>query len=455
MNSGKIENFWRNRAARVARQLNAAWWLECFNRLLIGGFFVLAVVILIARTEAVPWLSPRYLWFSLTVLIISFAFIAWFWAKSRFVALKAGFVRLDMKLALSGRLVSAEAGIGAWPAPLDNDSGPTVRRAAFRWDALRSCGPLCMAILFLAIAWWIPVGHSVSAARAVAAPAAWDQMEEWIAELKEENLVDSEAIQEFAKKVEDLRSQPEQDWFSHSSMEATDTLRESLAEEIRDLVSGMSDMERNLAAMQNAGESSDASEKEGAEKNFEKSLGELKENSLASKKSMLDRLQKLDPKDLSKSGNSMSAAEAKALQEQLGQAASALGAMEGLPELSKGSMPGQGGIPGQGENPGEGEFSQTPGVGDPTRGPGSAPLTLGEKETHLNTGAIAPVQSDDLSRATLGDKIGEAGESKREVEETPFSPTQGGAAATGTGGQTIRQEKLLPDEQKLLKRWFQ
>ena len=82
-------------------------------------------------------------------------------------------------------------------------------------------------------------------------PSAWAQMEDWVETLDEEDLIEESNIEGVREKIEELRSQPEDEWFSHSSMEATDTLRDSLGRDIKNLSAELGSLERDLNALQN------------------------------------------------------------------------------------------------------------------------------------------------------------------------------------------------------------
>ncbi len=80
-------------------------------------------------------------------------------------------------------------------------------------------------------------------------PGAWEQMEDWLATLEESGVVEEEMIEELEGRIEEFRDQPEDEWFSHSSLEATDTLQDSLGMQIRDLAAEMNTLERDLSAL--------------------------------------------------------------------------------------------------------------------------------------------------------------------------------------------------------------
>ena len=98
-------------------------------------------------------------------------------------------------------------------------------------------------------------------------------------------------------------------------------------------------------------------------------------------------------------------------------------------------------------------YRKGPGRGGITRGPGEAPISLGEPQ-HLGTQNFEAVQNPDLSRAAPGDLIS-LSQSKHDIDKSKIGPQQAGAIkSTGRGGDTIWKESLLPAEKELLKRYF-
>src|SRR5690606_17985998 len=114
------------------------------------------------------------------------------------------------------------------------------------WNTARAWLPGLGALALVATAWWVPIPERIPARAKVVEPGSWERMEDWLAAIEEEGLVEEEAIKEFESRVEELRNQPEEEWFSHSSLEATDTLEQALGMEIRDLAAEMAALDRNL-----------------------------------------------------------------------------------------------------------------------------------------------------------------------------------------------------------------
>jgi len=442
MNPTAQERFWTRRAASLARRVNLGWWLDRFNALVVVSLVVFALVILAARTYAASLLTLPVVAGSLGGIVLLLALVAWLLSRRRFIGLEEGLVRLDDRLQLHNRLTTAYARVGPWPASVEDRSA-----AAFRWLYGRALLPALLALALVAAAWYVPVKEALAGDLAAPVePGAWEQMEDWLATLEEENLIEESAIEELESRIEELRDQPEEEWFSHSSLEATDTLADNLGRQLRDMAREMAALDRNISALK--GFSKQMSEEARAEKlrEFQEALEALDGNGLAANEALMKQLQELDPSSLGEETLSgLSAEQLKSLQEQLQKGSGALGSLEGLPAM--GDDPSM--QPGMGMGMG-----MVPGRGGVDRGRGDAPLFFGDTEDDLGTNNIEKVKNEDFSRAAIGEVLG-LGETERELDESATGPrTGGGVSSTGQGGDAVSRETLRPDEQAVLKRYF-
>ncbi|MGK0189236.1 MAG: hypothetical protein ACI9R3_005053 [Verrucomicrobiales bacterium] len=100
--------------------------------------------------------------------------------------------------------------------------------------------------------------------------------------------------------------------------------------------------------------------------------------------------------------------------------------------------------------PGEG----TPGTGAANRGPGTAPVNLSKAEADLGSRNLRGVTNDDMSRIQPGDLLG-VGQGEHGNDETRAVPTNAGEVQSdGRGGAAVWRESLLPEEKKVLKKYF-
>jgi hypothetical protein len=445
MDQAVLERQWNRRASALARRLNLGWWLERFNQLVLIGLLLFAVALLAGRTWRADWMTPETVGLGLGGLLAVLAVVAWLLGRKRFVDAGKGLVRLDEKLRLHNRLVSAAAKVGPWP---DLPPDP-LGAAGFRWNLSRAWLPGLSALLLVAAAWWVPIPERSTTTAQVVEPSAWEQMEDWLATLEAEDLIEEEKIEELASRIEELRDQPEEEWFSHSSLEATDSLQQALGLEIRDLAEEMKTLERNLSALQKFSSQMSEAAKEQARKEMEEALEALEGAGLPLNEALRKQLSEVDPSQLGKETlSSLSQEQLESLQQQLQKGSGALGSMEGLPEMSEGMGMGMG------EGMGLGEEGEMPGAGGITRGKGDAPIFFDDKADDLGTDNLERVTNYDFSKAAIGEVLG-LGETERDIDETKSGPAAGGAVGSaGKGGEAVSRETLLPDEQAVLKRYF-
>ena len=381
---------------------------------------------------------------------------ALFWARRYFIHQEAALVRLESQLRLHNALTVARLGRGSWPEV------PEVAMDGLRWRWERVGAPFMICFLCLLAALYLPVTPEAQAVVADAEPQAWQKMDEWLENLKEEKIITPEAEAEELAKVDSLRNQPREKWFSHESLNASDTLKEQLQREIANMGRNLSNAERSLNALQNYGDKLTEEGKEQMLKEFAEALEGLKSDTLPLDPSLLKELSQIDPKNL----KSMSQEQLNQLREALknkggtcdkmgegngqgfGQGKGFLG--DGLGEDDAGLGSG----PKDGMSTGPGQDGEGPGNGGISRGPGTAPLTLSDEVNDFGAGKNEGVKNEDFSKAQLGTVLG-IQDGKHEVDKTSTGPTAAGAAANqGQGGEQVWRESLTPEEKAVLKRVF-
>lgn len=444
--SGAIaERYWRRRASAVARRVNAGWWVERLNLLLVIAFTGFAAVLLLLRSLEHPWVEGWQPFAVLGGLVLLAGLAAWWWSRSRYIGAEQGFVRLDDRLGLHNRLSSASSGVIAFPdteaAAETETAGRKEGAPSWKWASVLVPGLIAAATVLAA--WFLPLpDRSADAPPVVNEPEAWEQMEEWLATLEEEELIEPESLEEIEERIEELRNQPEEEWFSHSSLEATDNLKETLGRDIRDLAGDMAAMERDLEALSTYSTEMSEAGREMLLREYEEALKSLAANGLEMNEALAKQLQEIDPSQLGEATmKNLSQAELESLRKQLCEGCKALGSLEGLPALGEGSLLSQ--------RPG-----LSPGQGGISRGRGDAPLFFGD-EDDLGTNNLETVKNEDLSQAGLGDLIG-VGETEHEIDEAGTNVRAGGEVSSkGKGGEAVWRDSLLPSEKALLKRYFQ
>lgn len=432
------ERFWRGRAAAIARRVNSGWWIDRLNRLLSVSLMVLAVTVLLLRANREPLLKGEIAMTALGILVVVLGGIAWVWAKPRFISSSDGLVRLDDSMHLRNQLVTAAAGVGTWPkASPDRKNGASPE---WRWPVVLL--PTLLAGAILALACWVPFPErSVAEPLVTNEPGDWELMENWKDTLEEEDLIEPDSLREMEERLEELQDQPEDEWFSHASMEATDNLKETFGRDIQELANDMATLERDLEALRSFSTEMSEEGKEMLLREMEEAMKGLESNGLELNESLAKQLKGLDPSKMGQEMmKSLSSAEMKSLQEQLGKGAKALGSMEGLPARSEGEMSATG-------------LGQMPGNGGINRGRADAPIFYGDEED-LKTNRIESVTNEDRSQAAIGDLLG-VGETDHEEEELKAAVRAGGSvSSSGKGGEAVWRDTLLPKEKAVLKRYF-
>ncbi len=454
-----LSSRWHLLARRVVWKVNLGWWMDRLTPLLVGvGVLGFATIFWLRSRGVVLGLSQAWPWL-LGALVATLA-TAYLLARGKFITKAEALIRLESQLHLHNALTVATLGRGAWPAL----PAQQVADDGWRWRWSHVGGPFAACLACLAAALYLPLMAEIVTAPPVEEPQALKQAEEWLKKLVEEKIIPPEAAEDEAAKIAALRDQPKEKWFSHESLNASDTLKEQLQRDIGNLGKNLETAERSLNALQNYADKLSQAAKDQLLKEFAEALSGLKNSPLEIDPNLLKELSQIDPNNL----KGMSKEQLDQLRESLKNKAGTAGGMgEGS---GKGKGPGflgdgEGeddalsdllGKMGQGEGgEGEGQDGDGPGKGGISRGPGTAPLTLSDEKNDLGTDKKEGVSSDDYSRAQLGTVLG-IKDGKHEVDKTYKGPVAAGDVKNaGQGGEQVWRESLTPEEKAVLKRVFQ
>jgi hypothetical protein len=439
----KLSASWHRLAGQTARKVNAGWLVEKLTPLLVGaGATAFAVIVWQRSNGAVMQLNHMWPWLAGLALLI--VLVSYFLARQHFISSAEAMVRLESQLHLHNALSVAKLGRGVWPEM------PRLRDDGLKWHWPRVSAPFALCAGCLLAAFFLPVTPDAAAVLPTVEPQAWQQMDDWLEKLEEEKIITPEEKEEQAAKIDALRDQEQEKWFSHESLNASDTLKEQLQREIGNMARDMADAERSLNALQNYASKLSDQAKEQMLKEYSEALEGMKNGSMKLDPKLLKELSQIDPKNLKSLSQDQLNQLRDSLKEKSGSMAEMapgkgfLGDGEGEDDLLA-----EGGA-GQGEGEGEG-----PGKGGITRGPGTAPLTLSDEENRFGTNKSEAVVNEDMSKAQLGTLLN-LQNGKHDVDKT-----YGGAQATqgtqnqGQGGQQVWRESLTPEEKAVLKRVFQ
>ena len=448
----KHREFWLSRAAQVRRRVNTAWWLEAMAAPMVVASLAGAAAILWTRREH-PVVDPWWLGGGVAAALLLLAGGCWLLARRKFEATEDSLVRLEVAMSLRNALSTARAGIGPWPEPA------AALRTGLRWSWPRLLVPVLGSLALLALGLWIPLSALPTKAQAPEEPQSWQQIAADLDRLAKEEVVDEEYLEETEKKLEELRAQEEEQWFSHSSLEATDSLRETHQAEKRRMENELGKAARAMAGLEQNANGANQAARERMMEEFEQAAEGLRNGAMKPNQKLLEQMQGLDLKQL---GN-LPPEQLEQLRENLKKHQEAMQGGQGEGDdwadelLGDGDGEGEGQCNGDCDGNGDGEceeHGEGSGKGGVNRGPGHAPGVLGKADDPLKTGKTEGLEAKDLSQATPGDLL-ELQDGEHSVDKNASRISEGGeTSATGRGGDRVWRDSLDPDEQRAMKRFF-
>jgi hypothetical protein len=416
------------RARRLAARVNFGWWLDLFLPCLLGLSVALSVAVLILR-RGQP-ISFSWVLTAFAAGLSAGALICFIGARRHFYRTADGLVRLESVHRLHNRLTTAEAGVGEWPEP------PAGSGDGLGWRWRRFMVHPVVSVILLAAAILVPIRpDEAEAARKLEEPLAWEEVEEWIDTLEEEEFVEPERLESIREQVQELRVQPMDEWYSHSSLEASDSLRRQTEQAIRELARDINSAQAGLEALKQFEDSVPVQLRDDWEKYMGEALKGLKMGQLSLDADLLKKLSNVDPSNLRQLTQAEMEQLMKALQEGSGACKKCSGSGTNLCSAAAlAEVWCQGGI---------------------SRGPGEAPMLLKEDESHVGSTRMEGISNPDFGRAALGDTLA-VGQGEHEIDEAQYQGPQraGTIRAAGEGGETVWRDTLAPDEQEVLKRYF-
>ena len=280
---------WRREARRASMRWNLAWWLDRAAPLVVGAAFLGAGMLLYLRSENAdvgiasswPWIAGGF------VVVMA---IAWSLARRFFCTQENSLVRLESKMKLNNALTAAEQGVRPWPAPVQKvDDG-------IRWNWTWILSPFLIAAGLLAAGYLIPMQPAPELVdNDTKGPRGWEQIENAIRELEQNEAIEPRSIEELKEKLSKLKNQPRNEWFSHSSMEATDTLKQSLRDAAFKMGDNLEQAGESLSTLEQFGDQMSPQAKEKLMEEFREAVDGLKSGDLKPNKELMDQLSNIDP----------------------------------------------------------------------------------------------------------------------------------------------------------------
>ena len=450
--AGTNEIAWTRAAQKVAQRINLGWWLQYLSiPLVIIGLLGTCGLLLIrhATPDTPVWALGAGVAGALGLI----SGITLLVAKRRFESRESSLVRIEDSMKLRNGLSAAKAGVAPWPQMPERVSAGLV------WDWKRVVIPPLAALALLLAGLFIPVAALANAGDSpTEEPLAWKQVEADLDRLEQEEMIDEAYMEELKKKIEELREKPEEEWFSHSSLEASDSLKEQHQSELKEFQRNTERADRALGNLTKNMEGMPQAQKDQLMNQFDQALQGLQNGALKPNQELLNQLQQLDPKNLGQ----LNGEQLEQLRENLQKAGQACkdcqGGGQGDEWLDELLGDGDGNGSGQGNQngpDGNGPDQNWPGNGGVNRGPGHAPGVLGQESDPLKTGDLEALEAKDLSRSLPGDLL-QVQDGEHSVDESPTQSQGGGnIQGTGQGGDRVWRESLDPDEQRALKRFFE
>lgn len=432
-------DFWQKQADAVRLRVNLAWWLETMSTPLVVLALAGAAVLLGVRRE-LPSVGGHWLVVSTVAAVVLLAIVCLALASRRFERREQSLVRIEAAMRLRNALSAASEGVTPWPAPVAGID------AGLKWQWPRLLVPLLGSLVLLGAGLWVPVtAKQAKAVNAPDQPQAWKQLETELDHLTKEEVVDEKYLEETRKKLDELKAQEEEQWFSHSSLEATDTLKKSHRAETERVERELGKADKALGALEkNAGSGGEA-EKNRLMEEFDQALQGLQNGAMKPNPELLEQMRKMDLKNLA----DLPPEQLEQLKESLEKHGKCMGECNGDGE---GENWDDELLADQGE---EGKEGEGPGKGGVDRGPGHAPGVLGKAKDKLDTGNMEGLAATDLSKAAPGDLL-ELQDGEHDVDKSASKLSSGGSTdATGKGGDRVWRDTLDPDEQRVLKRFFE
>lgn len=423
MISNERRDEWTRVATRLCRRVNIGWWYQdLIVPLIILSLGAGAVVVASRRYE---WEMGWYFWGGISVLALGLFAWAWSRSKGKRLDLQGAFVRLDVDLGLNNALSTAAAERGAWP-PMD------LAQPILSWRFGQLALPLFAALAFFSLGFVVPVAP-VGVTVAANQPYSWSRLETEIADLAEKEVIQDEYVEEIKKRLEELRNQKAQEWFSAASLEATDSLQQAHSREATRLERDLLKMEKALR--KEVDPRATEEQRQQAQQQFQEALEGMRGGQMKANEGLLKKLAEAAEKGM----QNLPADQLEALKKKLREMADQLG-----------------GNPGQGDQPGpEGDPGEEPGQGDPQRGPGTFSQLYGDLSPDLKLKKFEHLDAQGSDDQAPGDLL-KLEEIEHDVDRSQKdASTSGTAKSEGLGGDRVWKDALDPDEQKSLKSFFE
>jgi len=424
-------DWWWAMARRTARKVNTAWLLECAAAPLLIGSAAFSTCVLLWRSLGHP--SDHVALASAGILLVlALAAISFMLARRRFERAEQSLVRIEVALGLHNALSAANRGISPWPPPHHQ---PLSRKTGLNWQWRRLILPPTVAAATILCAVWIPVQSRATSSTALPhQPLAWSQLDAELDALMDAAIIEETYIRQTRDRIEQLRQRDPSEWYSHNTMEATDSITQTHRAESNRLQDAMQRAENAVERMPHA----DPESRLRQFGEYRKAIEDMAGGAMKPNDALREQLGEITPENL----NQLTPEQLDELRRQLREAneelRKALGDPEADAELDEDGLP-------------------MPGGGEPDEDGAHSPGVLGDAPADgFEAGEFTPLAAKDLSRAALGDLLEIQSGEHAPADTSPNAPVTGGdTRAIGRGGDRVWRDTLAPSEQRTLRRFFE
>lgn len=430
------------RARRLVYFVNIVGWLERLLPVMIVLNFIACCAVLYLRGQAVDVRPVLWLTFGCVVLTSVILAVR---MRRRSLSTFAALLRIETAMRLDNRLTTAYEGHVSWPASRQLPADLYVLRWQRPvWACLFSC-------VFLMAALVLPIGYSPQdpLAENPSPPLGLAEVEDWIQQISEEEIVEKSALAELKQAVDALKDRPSDEWFTAGALEAADNLNEQVASALSALAHELQTSSALLQGIANLPDSVSPSQLSRLSEVYRESMANLKSGALPLSAEMLEKMQQMDFSQIA--SLDPSALEALQARSQM-MAQAAQGMLDMSPEeaerlqnyydsLTQGMCEG-----------GRGEQMVPGGI---QRGRGDADMSYSDYRSPDEVGLTEGVSNSDLSRAAIADTIKTSLSQQKEGENGFSGPTVGGGfESVGQGGDAVWIDRLTPAERNVLQDYF-
>lgn len=424
-------DWWWAMARRTSRKVNAAWLLEHTAAPLLIGSAGASAFILLWRSQGNP-VNNLALASASILLLLVLAAIAFVLARRRFESAAQSLVRIEAALGLHNALSAANQGVSPWPAP---NNQALSGKAGLNWQWRRLALPPAVATAAIICAVWLPIqSRGTSSTPLPRQPLAWSQLDAELDALMDAAIIEETYIRETRDRIEQLRQRDPGEWYSHNTMEATDSITQTHRTESNRLQDAMQRAENAVERMPHA----DPESRLRQFNEYQKALDDMAGGAMKPNDALREQLGEITPENL----NQLTPEQLDELRRQLRDANDKLRDAGGEPE--PGAEPDDDGLP-------------MPGGGDPDEDGEHSPGVLGDEPADgFDAGEFTPLAAKDLSHAALGDLLEIQSGEHAPADTSPNAPVTGGdTRSSGHGGDRVWRDSLDPSEQRTLRRFFE